>query len=823
MVQTGPERDADLEELMMEMGRTRYRNHSAKASVKGRRTDTKPGRVLMREAVVKLEAALKVYRRNAKRRAGAGHSSAALLGPLKTDVVAFLVARTVLDAIALQMPLTATSNAVGKALEEEIRMGAVKRAARGVLKDAKGKTGKTSLWRDLQGRLKRTARGGAKRKRDMVSRVAAQVEAAVPEAWAKRDRLRLGVTMVELLRVHTGLIEIHTVPRDGKRPHAVVVAAPAALNWMEQQDARNEVMTPVYLPMRTRPADWRDAWSGGYRLQALARTPIVKARDRRTVEAVEKADPQIVYRAVSTVQRTPWRVNRGVLDVAARLFEAGAPIAGFQERLEEPHPSKPDVGPRDREAWAKYTRAAADWRKKFHQNRGRRVLASKTLHLAHVHKDLPEFFYPCQVDFRARVYPVPFFLTYQGDDLARGLLEFAKGAVIRDREQADAFRGAGAGLFGVNRVATAQKVEWAHRESERILATAADPLGFRWWAEAESPFQFLAWALEYAAWTRRPAQHVSRFRVSLDGSCNGLQLYSLLTRDPIGVASTNVAPSDAPRDLYQDVADRATARLMLDPDPRSAQWLQFLGGRIPRSYTKRPTMVLPYGGTFHSAVNYCRDTYEVDRVAKGWTPFEVLSGGGYRACTFLGSHVWAAIGETVGPARAAMEWMRAVAAVCTGAGVPVSWTSPSGWPVVQAYTKYESRRIQTAVGDSIRFIRYREQQNELALDQQKNGLPPNFVHSMDAAVLAFAVCRARERGIDSLAVIHDSFSILAADAPTMSRTLREVLADVFAVDRLTDFRDEVQRQLPAGVELPPLPLYGDFDVQEVRHAQYVYS
>jgi DNA-directed RNA polymerase len=818
----GPEADADLEELMLEMGRSRYRNRVAKASIKGRRSDTRPGRVMMREAVVRLERALSKWRRQARRRAGAGHSSAALLDGLGSDLVAFLVARVVLDAIALQMPLTSTANAVGKAVEEEHRMRAVKRAARGVLKEAKGKSGKTSVWSDLKRRLRRTARGGPARKRAIVNDVAGRVGAQVPEAWPRRDRLRLGVTMVELLRVHTALIEIRTVPRDGRRPHAVVVAAPAALSWMEQQDARNECMTPVYLPMRTRPADWRDAWSGGYRLQSLARTPIVKTRDRATVEAVGDADPKIVYRAASLVQRTPWRVNRGVLEVASRLWDAGAPIAGFMERLDDPKPAKPNDF-RDKAAVEAYTRAVADWRRKYHQNNGRRALAAKTMFLAQSHKGVEEFYFPHGADFRGRLYPQPFFLQPQGDDLARGLLEFAKGAPIRDRQQADYFRGAGAGLFGINRVATAQKVAWAHKESERILATAADPLGFRWWADAESPFQFLAWALDYAEWTRRSAQHVSHFRVPLDASNNGLQLYSLLTRDEIGAASTNVSPSDAPRDLYQDVADRATAGLMADPDPAAAQWLEFLGGRIPRAYAKRPTMTLPYGSTFHSAVNYTRDQYEEDRVAKGWTPFEVLGGGGYRACTLLARHLWDAIGATVGPARAAMEWMRAVAAVCTEAGVPVTWTAPSGWPVRQAYTKYESRRIQTAVGDAIRFIRYRESKDELALKQQENGLPPNFVHSMDAAVLAFAVCRARERGVESVAVIHDSFGVLAADAPTMARTLRDVVADVFAADRLKEFRDEVQGQLPAGFALPELPAYGTLDVEVARGAQYLFS
>lgn len=812
--------DADLEELMLELGRSRYRNQSSKSMVEGRATDTRPGRTLLRESVLKLEAALVVWRKRAVKRAGAGHSSAPLLKGLSSGVVALLTARVVLDSVALQMPLTSTANAVGSAIEEEHKFQAIRKAARGVLAEAKGKSGRNSVWSDLKRRLRRDARGGKYKKRRIANHVAGRV-GAEHQAWAKRDRIRLGVTLVELLRLHTGLVEIRTVPRDGRRPHAVVVATESTLNWIEQADAKNETVAPLYLPMRVRPADWVDAWSGGYRLNAMVQRPVVKTRDKLTVEAVEKANPEIVYRAISSVQRTAWQVNKRVLEVAKALWDSGAPVAGFQERIDEPPPQRPAEGVTQEEL-DRHTRSRADWRRRFHQNRGRRVLVSKTMHLAAQYRDAEEFYFPHQADFRGRLYAVPFFLTPQSNDLARGILQFAKGKPIRDREAAEWFLGTGAGLFGVNRVAQRQRIEWARNEHERIMRTAADPLGFRWWLEAEEPFQFLGWALDYADWSAAPAKHVSRFPVGMDGSCNGLQLYSLLTRDEEGARATNVVPSDAPNDIYQVVADRSTARLMADPAPESALWIAFLGGRVPRGYVKRPTMTLPYGSTFHSCINYVRDEYEAQRTAQGSTPFEVLAGGGYRACTHLARHVWAAIQDTVGTAHGAMVWLREVSDLVSAIGRPLEWTAPSGWPVRQAYTKYESRRIQTAAGDAVRFIRYREDKSDIAPVQQANGIAPNFIHSLDASILAFAVCRARERGVDSLAVVHDSYGVLAADAPVMSRTLREVVAEMFSNDLLAEFRDQVQRAAP-GVVLPPLPEYGNLDPGVARGARYLYA
>lgn len=52
------------------------------------------------------------------------------------------------------------------------------------------------------------------------------------------------------------------------------------------------------------------------------------------------------------------------------------------------------------------------------------------LNIARSYGKLERFFYPHNVDFRGRVYPIPPHLSHIGNDISRGLLMFADGKKI---------------------------------------------------------------------------------------------------------------------------------------------------------------------------------------------------------------------------------------------------------------------------------------------------------------------------------------------------------------------------------------------------------
>jgi DNA-directed RNA polymerase len=792
----------ELERRMASLGAARARRQIEKAILRGNRTATPAGAGLLSRSIPMFAKAIHAWRRKAAK--SGAHSSLPLIESIPDLALAAVTGRTVFDQVTGRTPLVYCAHAVGAAVEYEAKCRALSAASKG------------SLWKDLRGTLRR--KRGKYKRRQIVRRVAAQLAAETPE-WPRRERIRVGVLLIELLRQSTGLVDVQNIRGTGKkgRPRAFVMPTQAAVDALASRDARGELL-PVYLPMRHPPRDWTTARDGGYLSNTLLRKPLVKGRTDGQVAAVDAARPTAVYRAVNTLQRVPWRVNRRVLEVARALLEQRAAVVVSE--APGVYPARPE-GETDRQSpeWKAYLRAASDWKRARDTHHGRAMQAARTVQLAGEYERKP-FYLPMQVDFRGRVYPVPSFLNPQGDDLARGILEFDEGKPVRDREQLQALHTHGANAWGHDKLPFRERSAWVAANAGRIRQSAADPLGCNWWREAESPWQFLAFCLSFAD---READQGAELHIPcyFDCSNSGLQLFSMLARDPVGARYTNCVPTDAPEDIYREVARDATAILRASSAPEAAQWLEFLDGEVPRKFAKRPTMVLPYSATFHAVIKYVRAEYEAVRVAKGWTPFPTLDGGGYRASAFLGRIIWDAIGRRLGPAQELMAWLRGAADVCSAHDLPVKWSAPSGFPVVQWYPKWKSRRIVTSLEGTVRWTRYREDQDDqLNAGKQADGVVPNFVHSIDAAILVRAVNRCRENGIKNLATIHDSFACLPTDAPAMLRALRGCVADTMRTDWVGRFKADLERYLPEGVSLPDPPPSGSWNPDEVRDATY---
>ena len=98
----------------------------------------------------------------------------------------------------------------------------------------------------------------------------------------------------------------------------------------------------------------------------------------------------------------------------------------------------------------------------------------------------------------------------------------------------------------------------------------------------------------------------------MDGTCNGLQIFSLLLRDEIGGVGVNLVPTEQPQDIYQRVADETTSELrrILETSPASEEgvWAErWLQSGVDRKLCKRPVMTLPYGVTRFSVRSFVYD------------------------------------------------------------------------------------------------------------------------------------------------------------------------------------------------------------------------
>ena len=188
------------------------------------------------------------------------------------------------------------------------------------------------------------------------------------------------------------------------------------------------------------------------------------------------------------------------------------------------------------------------------------------------------------------------------------------------------------------------------------------------------------------------------------------------------------------------------------------------------------------------------------------------------AADYMRDAIWEGQKAVIVAARKIMNWLQAVAISAAEEDLTVSWRSPAGMLIDQAYEKRHSRQINTAVRRYT--IWERKADRELARGKQRNGVAPNFIHSLDASHLVFTVMRLHELGITDMMMIHDSYGVHAAHVDTLQRVIREEFVKLHEQDILGDFK----RGVEAYVErpLPPLPEVGDYDIQEMLKADYAF-
>ena len=458
----------------------------------------------------------------------------------------------------------------------------------------------------------------------------------------------------------------------------------------------------------------------------------------------------------------------------------------------------------------------------YHENirRKSRILQfMRTLQIAERFKKYEQIYFPYQADFRGRKYTIPAFLTPQGTEPAKALLTFAKGLPIEDQEQADWLAIHGANCAGVDKVSFEERIQWVVENEEHILQSAEQGLDYTWWTKFDDAWLFFAFCLEWAGYKRKGFGYISHLPIALDGSNNGLQHYSAMLRCPVGGKATNLTNEEHPQDTYQQVADVVKRELeRLSEDCKIARFWNN-SGIITRKMTKRPVMVVPYGGTRFSCLNYVEE-YVDDQIRAGIS-LNFPEHKKHEYINFLTNLVWAAISEVVISARECMNWIRDVAKRLSKAGKPLMWATPTGLYVYQHYKAFKWRQIDTTIdGKLLRPVLLEE--DGLKIDPQRsiNGSAPNFVHSLDASCLTLTLHKCIKENIDAFAMIHDSYGTHANKTPQLAKLLREAFVEIYTDnDVLTQFRSSALEVLD---EVPEPPKRGTLDLNQILKSKYFF-
>lgn len=743
----------------------------------------------------------------------------------RLDAVAFIALRLVISNLsARDVKYNSLAMRIGRALEDEHHYGKVRE------EDKK-------LYDYLQKEAKK--RFAAHVKRKVVNYHLSKREMGARESWPETDIAVLGATILEAI-INTGLIEKKTEAAGRGKRATYVMATEAIREFIAQRSASAGLMRPMYEPMVVEPADWSSPYNGGYLTRRVRPVRFVKTHQKGYLDSLEDMDLTNVYAAVNAAQKTAWAINPFILTVLNMAWDQNHSIGSIPPKHAMEEPVKPfDIEENEE--------ARKAWRKEAHQvimeNRemdGKRISFLQSLTTANRYQLFDRLYMPYQLDFRGRIYAVPR-LNPQGPDWMKAMLMFSEGKPLDDDSAVFlAIQVANTGAFDkIDKAPLEDRVRWVYDNEDKIVACAQNPFDNRWWTEADSPYCFLAACREWAGWLEEGEGFVSHLPVALDGSCSGIQHFSMALADEVGGAAVNLVPADKPADIYTLVMNQAIDQVRADSSTTgensdmAAAWLR--SGLMDRSCFKRPTMTYGYGSSQFGF----RDQIETDTLRpvhrayqRGEGPWH-FEDNGFKASLYMAKITQQAVERTVVKAAECMAWLKDTASVVTSEGLPVRWTTPDGFPVVQHYRELRSHRVNTMIfGSRVtmmiepRVDEEKESKPKVSRRKQASGLSPNFVHSLDATHLRMAVLQAFNEGIQNVALVHDSFGTHAADTGRFFVILREALVTMYTEqDVIEDFAAQMRGQLPpeAREKLPTPPEKGTLDLTAVVNSDFAFA
>ena len=584
----------------------------------------------------------------------------------------------------------------------------------------------------------------------------------------------------------------------GIRKIGMIRMADRAFEIIDDGHAVRWAMRPRYLPMIVPPYPWPE---GGY---VKIRTPFISKPTKTQKEALAKGDLTKIYQSLYDIGVQGWRLNRRVLEVQRRLWEAGGGVCGIPHAADRPRLVRPVTAETDAAEKKRWKKEASKVYRENLARQSERAVFLQVMAVADMYEHRPAFYYPHQLDFRGRCYPIPVHLNHQGGDVCRGLLEFSEGKDVDTEEARGWLLIHAANCWGFDKASYDDRKKWATDRMKMIRAVAADPIAEEWWHGAEKPWQFLAAC--FAICDPAAARHLP---VQLDGTCNGLQHYAAIGRDSTAAAAVNMLPAGAPSDVYSNVTNESLMTARADANAGN-QYALKCQNYIDRKVCKPPTMTKVYGVTMVGA----REQIHTALVEAG-----MPNDGLYDTSRYLSAVVMDSIGRVCVSAKEIMDWLRDCAKRITEKGHPVQWTTPLGLPVVQPYRNYQTCEIRTVV-QRIKIVNC-DEDVPVKRRKQVDGVAPNYIHSIDSTHMLMTAMACREKGI-AFAEVHDSYWTHAATCGALGVTLREQFVALHSRDLLKELVEQWRAQMP-DVEFPDPPKRGSYDLNLVMESPDFFS
>lgn len=666
----------------------------------------------------------------------------------------------------------------------------------------------------------------------------------------RQIRTPLKLPMDSVSEVHTGwfvmvsflelgILEYYTQKAYGKnsgKPSQYPTYHFAVKDW----DAISQLMTLInkehvagMLPSRTPPDNWLNEYHS-------TGTTVVKKMHRSLKGQLSPEKQPILFGNLNKLQNTAWRVNPETFNVFQQCFKQAKDP---KIKLSSPFKFSSEENRKRKESLMREVEAISN--------------------IAQLFLNEP-FYHMYNYDFRYRLYVMTAYLHEQSSDNAKGLLIFDDGVPFGP-EGFYWFKIHMSNTFGHDKDTKDGRAQFTSANIAEWIEFAKNPLKNRDWMKADAPFSFLSCCFELkkirdwlmAGYTIDT--FVSHIPCYIDGSTNGTQHLTALSKDETIAHLVNLVPSEKPGDLYMYIAghtwdiihkmyektlpkdldrfqeiwqmglklhaDYAKSPLKSEQRALAYQtatewrnqtrairtalfpvyWKGVDNPKDQRKAVKRPVMTLGYGGTAYGMGQ------QVNEDTKGMSDYlrdkEPLWGA------MLGKLVYdQCYTHLPGPARM-LRLFKELAEIANSRDEFLQWTVPiTNAPVIQAYRKAVTKRTKLTYGDDELKVQI-EAWDETTIDYDAviTGAAPNIVHSYDAGHLAIVVYMSYY----PMSVIHDSFGCHAGNMHHLFKLARSEFVNFYETDPLALLLEELM--------VPELmPERGNLDIKLIMKSDYAF-
>jgi len=581
------------------------------------------------------------------------------------------------------------------------------------------------------------------------------------------------------------------------------------------------------------------------------------------MEVLSKVKPEthpILFECLNRSQSVGWRINREIYDI--HLWALRNKTDAFADIWEAQNPEAKATKLRE-------AKAIGEIAKRFLEK---------------------EFYHAYYYDFRGRKYCASAYLHEQSSDLSRGLLLrkdskpigkdgfFWLLVSIATKWAGDAGRDDG---LKTDKIPLKDRADWVRDNEEIILSYAESPKVNQNWMSADEPWQFLAACIELRKLREWQYEHCedygnygyeSHLEAFIDGSLNGLQHLTALTRDDVLAPHVNLVPTPLPGDLYNYVGTHVWERIRksvkemtieeinefekyidnlielkkqinaaeMRSDHRAELikiiqkfkednidladvtapvfWNRITSSSQRRKICKRGVMTISYGST-----PYGMGEQIISDVKKHG--IELLLSMEHRWGAWLGRTIFEDCKTSLRKPMKLLAMLEAAGKIADDNSRFLSWTVPiTNFPVVQNYTEGTVKKVWVQYGPPLGgrlSTGYYENTYQIAIcfmeltkpakGKQSQGASPNAIHSLDAAHLALTTVRCDF----PITTIHDSFGCLLADMPKLYRIVRETFVELYDANPINILKE-------IGVDISKIE-FGTLDISDILDSEYSFS